>query len=637
MRWLLVSAALLLAGCAARSAVRPEEGGFSTRPAERRLVLLHASDMESELVAGDGATHGGIGRFAALSRALSSGPEPTVFLAAGDLFMPAPALQLELEGENVVALANNRIGLRATALGNHELDRGESFLAEMVAKAGYPILTSTVDFDDGPMAALAVRVPQGEPSPWLELHPGRILPRGKLCAGRLVVRGETPVCSGITLGVVGATTETLASIASTALASRSVSDFPSIVRRVQAQVDALGAEGVDIVVLLSHLQDVRREIALVEAGLTGVDVIVGGGGDDRLAERTHRLLPGQEPSPVCKGEPTCYPLVRRARDGKPVLIVATDGQYQYLGRLGLSFDDQGVLVGYDDASRPWPSDDRSLRELGAAPASPAGALEARVRDALEPLGEVVARSDRYLDGDRENVRNRETNLGNLSADSIAWAARAAGAEEVTFGLRNGGGIRSSIGVVDHDSFERRGGLVRVLDVQAALRFDNPIVVVTATHRALKETFEAALRGVGTGRGHFPQVSGELFLAYDPDGTEQGQDAGLHPGSRVRTLSVDSGGAVIEVVRDGILLDPDATISFATLDYLARGGDGWFPTTAESLAIRTVPAQLREQHALRAFLLHLDEAGEWEGGKSYADPDPARPETFGRIRPLKRPQ
>ena len=60
--------------------------------------------------------------------------------------------------------------------------------------------------------------------------------------------------------------------------------------------------------------------------------------------------------------------------------------------------------------------------------------------------DVIATSEVDLDGRRDNVRFRETNEGNLIADSQLWQATQSAAE---FGLQppdvalqNGGGIRN---------------------------------------------------------------------------------------------------------------------------------------------------------------------------------------------------
>lgn len=626
---LRTSALLLLAsGCAASA--RP---GLAPATPDRRLAIVHVSDLESELLPAGG--EGGIARFAAVIEALRRNADaPVVTVAAGDTFMPAPALQVEIDGRNAVDLANGRLGLQASALGNHEFDRGEDFLAERVRAAGFPYLTATVEFEGGALDAIDVENAQiAGRTPWLADHPGRVLPRGLLCAGGDLVReAGTTRCTGLTVGVIGATTAELRSIASTAVTVGLPEDDAALRGRVQEQADALAAEGVDVVVLLSHLQDVRAELALVEQGLTGVDVIVSGGGDDRLADEDDRLLPGDVPHALCADEANCYPLLRTAADGKPVAIVATDGQLRYVGSLELSFDERGAIAAIAPGSRPWPVDDATLAALGAVPDAAGRAIEARLEAELAGSRAPIAPVAPYLNGEREAVRNRETNLGNLSADSMAWAARQKGAA-VAFALRNGGGIRASIGRLD-DSGERAGGPVARLDVREALRFDNEIVVVTTTRRRLVETLEASLRGAGTGRGHFPQVSGELRLDYDPAAPEQvqraegGEVVGVAArGERVRALAV--GGTPF--VRDGEILDPDAPVTFATLTYLARGADGWFPGAAASLEI--LPIGVTEQEALAGFLAEQVAGGTWRDGAAYADPLPGEPATFQRLRPV----
>jgi 5'-nucleotidase/UDP-sugar diphosphatase len=603
-----------------------------------RLVILHASDAEAEILArpasGPHPAAGGIARFAGLADALRAREEaPTVLVGAGDAFMPAPALAVEVDGQNAVALANSFPGYAAAALGNHEFDLGEAFLADMVRASPFPLLTATVHPSAGPLAPLWYEVPLDQPAPWLEGLGGRIVPRGKLCAGVLRDGPAGPVCDGLAVGVIGATTETLRRIASRPTDLGVAPTFEAVRERIQAQADALAAEGVKVVLLLSHLQDVSHERELLADGLTGVDVIVAGGGDDLLADPHHRLLPGDRRDGLCDDETRCYPLLHAARDGRPVAVVAVPGQHRYLGRLAVAFDDEGVLVAVDPDSRPWPVDDPSLAEAHGAP-DPAGlALEARVRSATEPLSAPVVHAEVFLNGIREDVRNRETNLGNLGADALAWAARRE-RPDAAFALRNGGGIRASIGSFDEQGLRRIGGPVTLLDLRTAFRFDNRIAVVTTTHRALVETLEASLRGAGEGRGHFPQVSAEVRLRYDLSRPEQLQDVGpdgavrgvARAGGRIRELWI--GGTA--VVRDGRILAPEAEVTFATLDYLARGGDGWFPGSAAGLRVAILDAT--EVAAALGYLEHLAATGRWNGGAGYPDPDPADVDTFTRLIP-----
>ncbi len=614
-------------------------------PPARTLTLLHISDTESELLpqplTADGGSAGGIGRATRLAAALRARAEgPVLLVASGDLMIPAPTLQVELDGKNAVATGSNLMGYAASAVGNHEFDLGDGFLADMIAAAKYPYLASNLDPVAGPLDELDVEAGDvGANAPWAEESPGKILSRAKACAGKLVAEGETRRCDGLVVGLVGATTETLRSITSASDGVRVTPTLEALRDRLQAQVDLLEKEGIDVVVALTHLQGIEHELALVDLGLTGVDVIVGGGGDDRLADAKHRLLAGDRPDPSCAhAKGACYPMRRAGKDGKPLLVVATDGHYRYLGRLGVTFDEAGAIASVDEGSKPWPIDDASLAEAGAASGGDGAALEAKVAAVIEPHGKPFARTAAFLNGLREQVRNRETNLGTLSADARLGAAGGpARGPRPRFALRTGGAGRAGIGAVDPKSLTLVGGPIAPLDVMSAFRFDNELVVVRTTHEVLVETLEAALRDAGTSRGRFPQVSDGVRLVYRAAGADQVQKLGpdgavlgvTTPGSRVLELVVpDAAGKPVTVVKGGKLLAPRRTVDFVALSYNARGGDGWFPGRTAGLPIE--PLGVREQEAFTGFVRFLEREKKWKDGAGYPDPDPARPESFTRV-------
>ena len=620
----------------------PSSTGFSQDPTTRRLVILHMGDGESDVVGENGA--GGVARAAAVLDALrAKAGAPTITVLAGDTIIPSPELGLEVAGKNAVAVGYAFLGAQASAVGNHEFDLGETFLADYVKASAFPFVTATLDVRGGPLDSVDAKpMEMAQGSPWLERAAGRLLPRGKLCGVPLVDTPDGARCDGVVVGVIGATTETLR-LVSRLSADVVVPDGLDGVRdAIQREVEALRKEKIDVVVLLSHMQDVQRDLALIERGLRGIDVIVSGGGDDHLADDGDRLLPGHARADACRGERSCFPIVRRAVDGRAVLVVATGGGFGYVGRLEVGFDADGDLSELAESfSKPFPVDDVTLAELGATPTAAALAYEKTIVAELAPLATPFATTTRWLEGAREQVRNRETNLGNLSADAIAWAARDAGGPEPAFALRNGGGIRAPIGSVHPTTFVRGGGELRPIDLKTSFRFDSPIVVVTTTHAALKQTLESALRGAGTGRGHFPQASREVFLEYTkaaPEQTHATKDGRVEevlcPGARVRTLTVtDATGATTPIVVDGKLATPQATITFATLDYLAKGGDGWFPSGPPT---RTTPvvrsgAPATEQSVVRDYVLRLERDGLWRGGDAYVDPAPGVPSTFTRIR------
>lgn len=602
---------------------------FSKAPTVRTLAILHAADLESAILVGSAAREaGGIARASTVVRALAANSRaPVAILAAGDTFLPAPELKIDVDGVNAVLGASHLFGFRATTLGNHEFDLGEGFLADMIAKSRFAYVASTIDFDAGPLAPLVL--PSDDGAPFVERAPGRIVRRARQCAGgELVDEGGATMCTGTVIGLVGAVTPSLRQISNLPDHLHVRDSLPEVVSAVQREVDALTREGVDLVVLLSHLQGVHHELELLELGLTGVDVIVAGGGDNRLADPSHRLLGGHAPDALCRSaEPSCYPLLRRARDGAPVAVVATDGQLLYVGQLTVGFDAQGVLTHVDGpATRPWPTDARAHLELRAELAADGLAHEARVAEALAPLMRPLATTAVFLDGIRENVRNRETNLGDLSADALLFAAHANGAPDVVLALRNGGGIRAPIGGVDSETHARTGTTIRALDVQTSFRFDNGLVVIDVSHAELVRGVESALRQAGTTRGHFPQASAGVELAYvdGPDQTHvltDGKITGIQcPGARVQTLRVPSPKGPLTVVEGGRVVTPDARVQAVTLDYLAKGGDGWFPLTdtrARPL-LDSSGAGVTEQRAFTEYVAALSREGTWDDGRRYPE-------------------
>ena len=163
-----------------------------------------------------------------------------------------------------------------------------------------------------------------------------------------------------------------------------------------------------------------------------------------------------------------YPLVTTGADGGTTLIVNTDSEYTYLGRLVVDFDSQGRIV--------LPSLTANQSINGAYASTAENVAEAfnttvdnlentafadgtrgdKVRDVTDAVQAVINVKDGnlfgftnvYLEGERAIIRNEETNLGDVTADANAAALRdAIGDVPFVISLKNGGGIRSSIGTV----------------------------------------------------------------------------------------------------------------------------------------------------------------------------------------------
>ena len=115
-----------------------------------------------------------------------------------------------------------------------------------------------------------------------------------------------------------------------------VEDMAALAAILQPEIDRLRDLGINKIILVSHLQQIAFEEELATL-LDGVDIIVAGGSDTLLADDNDILRPGDEAD-------NGYPLVTSDVNGNPVLIVSTDGEYSYVGRLVVEFDADGNII-----------------------------------------------------------------------------------------------------------------------------------------------------------------------------------------------------------------------------------------------------------------------------------------------------
>jgi 2',3'-cyclic-nucleotide 2'-phosphodiesterase (5'-nucleotidase family) len=335
---------------------------------------------------------GGVARFVAKLRELQRegrrepGPSAVVTVSSGDNFLAGPQFQASLDKGVPFydSIAANRARYDAMAIGNHEFDFGPDVLADYISGVRrVPFLSANLDVSAEPRLAALER-------------------RGRIAPSTVVGRGASRV------GVIGATTPLLRAISS----PRDVVVDPEVAAAIQGQVDRLEGRGVNKIVLISHLQSLQEDLALVPQ-LDGVDIVVAGGGDELLANPDDPLLPGD----VAVGP---YPTLAADADGTQVPVVTTSGSYRYIGRLVADFDRQGNLLGVDDArSGPVRVSGLNLPDV----VEPDPVVQRQVVDPVAAyvaaLAEnVIAQTEVPLDGLRTSVRTTETNEGNLVADAL---------------------------------------------------------------------------------------------------------------------------------------------------------------------------------------------------------------------------
>lgn len=460
-----------------------------------QLTILHTNDTHS--AHDPNATgHGGAARQAAVVNQIREEVENVLLLDAGDRFTGTLYHQ-QYRGEDQILLMN-AIGYDAMTLGNHEFDDGEDVLLNFLQGLDFPVVSANIDFTAFPEIDELV-----EPYTILD------------------VNGEQ-------IGVIGLTTPTTPDASSP---SDDITFDDDLLGIVTEAVEALTAEGVNKIILVAHT-GVEVDLDLMPQ-LAGVDVFLGG--------HSHTLFSNTY---AVAGD-NAYPVVAETTAGEPIVYGQTGSNLQYLGRLDVEFDANGVLTSFGGDTillsryiTPDPEIEAILDELSA----PLEELRAT------PIG---AEASVFLVGDRAVCRVEECNLGNVIADAMLAETGA------QIAIMNGGGIRASIDEGEITLGEVLtvlpfGNLTATFDISGA---DIIAALENGVSALVVEGDQVSRDGAG---GRFPQVGGIRFT-FDPT-----QEVGS------RVVSVEVRGEDGEYAP----IDPEAIYSVVSNDFLRLGGDGY---------------------------------------------------------------
>ena len=551
------------------------------------LTILHNNDGESKLLPDEKSSDPGVARFVALMKQLQAGASGTgvVTLTSGDNFLASQELGVSLSREGPIYDSIALSGVYdAMALGNHDFDLGPDFAARFITGfvPAIPFLSANVDFSAEP--SLQALVDSG------------------LIAGSTII--ET---GGERIGVIGAVTPMLPNISSPRNAV--VSD---VLTAVSGEAESLGAQGVNKIILVSHLQDVEKEIELI-ASLSMVDVVIAGGGDDLLRNEGDTCMPDEEPVAP-------YPKWVDDATGTMVPVITAPGGYRCIGELNVTFDAGGNIlaaegrsIGVDFDVEPDPGVQASVIDPLTAAVS--------VIDA-----QVIGVSEVDLDGRRASVRTTASNEGNLLADALrATATNLAdsfGSPVPDVAVQNGGGIRN-------DAVIPAGDITTGTTWDIA-PFRNFVVVGEISREVFHVLLEQAVDGIPGAGGQFAQASG-FTLTYDPaaPAREIARDGDCslvgNPGERVREVVLDDGTVV---VADGAVVPGDPLV-LTTINFLAGGGD-CYPLADISFTNLGVTYQQALANYISADLGGTITAADYPldgGGRIVAlEPEPEEPAT-----------
>lgn len=537
------------------------------------LTLFHNNDGESKLLgSGDfGGFDYFLGELNAARNAASLAGRDVLTVSSGDNFLAglafnasknrvagAPAGSVDPIGQNYYdALALAASNYDAITMGNHEFDFGPDTLADFIggyrnAGGSAPFISANLDFSGE--ASLAALKSSGH------------------IASSTVVTGS----SGEDYGIIGITTPKIGNISSPGNVTPKGPNLSDVASAVNAEVALLQGAGVNRIILSGHLQALGEDQDLVPM-LSGVDVIIAGGGDELLRN-------GPDANTLAPFGPSIdgpYPLIstKQSLDGKNIALVTTQGEYRYVGELEVEFDAAGEVTSVGGVA-PNPI----LVDPAVSPKANGVFNGIDVQnDIINPLSadvatleaQVVGSTNVPLDGRRASVRTKQTNLGDLIADAFVWQAQQLGglSGDPVIAATNGGGIRN-------DSVIGKGDLTAG-DIIKILPFANSVVVLNGlTVDALVSALENAMSRFPGQNGGFLQISGFEFL-HDSSGAVQ--EVSLADGTLLYTATLGSLYA--------------GTMDLITNSFTGAGGDGF----DEFAALGAIDLGINYGDALRGYI------------------------------------
>lgn len=463
------------------------------------LTILHTNDFHSRIEPINkydsgcstedndaGKCFGGSARLITAVRAAREAAPNSLLVDGGDQFQ-GTLFYTKYKGEAAAEMMNVT-GYDAMTVGNHEFDDGPAVLRAFMGRIEFPILMSNADIS-------------GEPELAGALMPSTVIEKG-----------------GVRYGLIGLTPQDTPDLSSPGPNIK----FTDPAEAVRAEIAKLAGEGIDRIIVLSHsgYRVDQRVAALVD----GIDVIVGGHSNTFLSNTSDRA---EGPYPTWVDTP----------DGGRTAIVQAYAYGKFLGKLDVTFDDNGIVT--EAAGKPILIDGQVAED---------SSLKARIAELARPLEEVrnrvVAQAAAPIGADRAVCRSQECEMGNLVADAMLARVKAQG---IDIAIQNGGGLRAAIDA----------GPVTMGEVLTVLPFQNVLSTFNLTGADVKAALENGVSQIEEGAGRFAQVAG---LKYS-------FDAKAEPGKRITGVQVMQNG-------DWAPLNESAVYGVVSNNFMRSGGDGY---------------------------------------------------------------
>ena len=399
--------------------VNPFKPQGNIKSGETELSLFYTNDM-----------HGDVNRLSKFKTAhdmfsKENKNTPSLSLAAGDCLFGS-----DKQRNSLMVKLFNKMGLDALALGNHEFAGGTKSLSESLDKAEFKSVSANIDVADRN-------------------------PLQKSIKDKKLVKSAVFMKGGHKFAVIGATP--FDSYVNTVDKDVKPKDLKETIKAINAETKELEKQGVNKIILLSHLGYGEKGDLTVARETEGVDIIVGG--------HSHTEIDGvNTTAPSDKSNRKLNLLMSKRNE--PVMITQAGGMNEYVGYLNAVFDDKGVLK----------TDKLVNKLIDLNPFAESKEANALMDAELGKKEKLVTVKGSYTVGSSYKQRNEENPLHNIYADALLERGKKFGAEVSLF----------------HAASLRGGaeGQITNYDVKyTMLPFNNEVKVVDITEKDLVEVLK----------------------------------------------------------------------------------------------------------------------------------------------------
>ena len=499
----------------AESAEAKEAPVESTKNEEKDTVILHTNDVHGRIVEEKGVI-GDAKLATVIEQERAKSNQTTLVVDAGDAFQGLP-ISNSTKGEARAEILN-QMQYDAMAVGNHEFDFGLDEVKKYKEILKFPLLSSNT-----------------------YVNGARLFEASTIVDKDKTVEGDEFVVIGVTTPETA--TKTHPKNIKGVTFTDPISEVNKVIEEVQAKARAEG-------------KDYKHYVVLAHLGVDTTTPVEWRGSTLAEALSKNPRLKGKRVTVIDGHSHT----VASTTYGDNVTYNQTGS---YLHNVGKVIYKSRQLLG-----NPTLIAAADAKKLTANPTVEKLVKDIKQKYDSENAVEVVSNSPVELNGDRENVRVRETNLGNVVADSLYQYGQTGFSHPTDIAVTNGGGLRETIA---------KGKPITKGNVIAVLPFGNTISQIQVTGQQVLDMFEKSLGSIlqvdkdgkkvldENGQpllepsGGFLQVSG-VKVYYDTN---------LPSGKRVLAIQVKN-----RTTGRYDLLDLAKTYYLATNDFLAAGGDGY---------------------------------------------------------------